>query len=475
MIWRVLFLLAGTLPGLCATSEPRYFRSDQGVSSESARPLPERFDSPTWKTELPSGHSTPLISRGKIFLTTYDPEKNELATVALDQTTGRVLWKQAAPTSRIEPVHRVGSPAAATPACDGERVFVFFGSFGLVCYDLNGKKIWEHPLGPFQDEFGAASSPVLVDGKVVLSQDHDLNSFVLALDAATGKTIWKTDRPDAVRSYSTPAVWNRNGRKELLVAGALELTSYDPATGKKLWWTHGLARIVIPIPVPSGEWVYMASWSPGGDAGQRLALDSWETALGKWDANKDGRLAKLEVNDREVLERFFRMDLDQGGTLDRYEWDRHAEVFRRAQNAILAFKPSGTGELSAGDLVWKYHRGVPYVATPLAHKGAVWMVKDGGIVTKLDATTGRVSNEERLPGMGNYYASPVVGDGKVYFASELGVLSVVSETGDWNVISKHDFREKIYATPVVEEDAIYVRTENGIYCFKTARATSGGH
>src|SRR5688572_8781077 len=309
-----------------------YFRSDGGVAKDAGH-LPEKFDKPLWKVELASGHSTPVVANGKIFLTCY--EANELATVALEEKTGRRLWKRAAPASRIESVHRVGSPAAATPACDGRNLYVFFGSYGLICYDLNGDKVWERPLGPFQDEFGAASSPVLVDGKVILAQDHDINSFVMALDAATGKTLWKTDRPDAVRSYSTPAVWQRNGRQEVLVAGALQLISYDPDTGKKLWWKDGLARIVIPIPVPAGEMVYMASWAPGADSGQRLTLDPWKNAVEKWDANRDGRLAKAEVNDAQVLDRFFRMDLDQSQALDQKEWERHAEVFQRAQNAIL--------------------------------------------------------------------------------------------------------------------------------------------
>ena len=211
--------------------------------------------------------------------------------------------------------------------------------------------------------------------------------------------------------------------------------------------------------------VYMASWSPGGDAGQRLALDSWETALQKWDANKDGLLAKAEINNPEVLDRFFRMDLDQSGTLDHHEWDRHAEVFRRAQNAILALKPSGHCELSDGDVVWKYQRGVPYVATPVAHHGSVWMVKDGGIVTRIEARTGRVLSEERLPGMGNYYASPVAADGKIYFASELGVLSVVSAGSEWKVLAKYEFHEKINSTPLLHDGRLFVRTDKAIYCF----------
>src|SRR5262249_12341945 len=136
------------------------------------------------------------------------------------------------------------------------------------------------------------------------------------------------------------------------------LAGYDPATGEKLWWVDGLARIVIPTPVPAGDRVYVASWSPGGDAGRRLALDPWPAALEKWDKNGDGRLARAEIDDHEVLDRFYRMDLNQDGLLDRQEWDRHADVFRRAQNAILALKPSGRGRVDDGGLVWKYQRGV---------------------------------------------------------------------------------------------------------------------
>src|SRR5258706_1099607 len=173
--------------------------------------------------------------------------------------------------------------------------------------------------------------------------------------------------------------------------------------------------------------IYMASWAPGGDVGKRIACDRWSTAITKWDKNHDGKLARAEVEDANVLERFFRMDLDQSGTLDEKEWIRHADVFRRAENAVLAIRPSSDrGELSQGDIVWKYNRGVPYVATPLIDKGIVWMVKDGGIVTKLETRTGRVLQEERLAGVGGYYASPVSGDGKGYFATAPRTLTLVA-------------------------------------------------
>lgn len=451
-------------------ADPSYFRSDEGVGSAAAGQLPDHFDAPEalrWRTPLDSGHATPILVNGRIFLTTYRPESKELATVALDEKTGQTLWRRAVVPERIEQTHPIGSPATATPASDGRRLYVFFGSYGLIGYDLDGNKLWENRVGPFRDEYGAGSSPILVDGKIILNQDHDIDSFLAAYDGATGKLLWKTARPDAVRSYSTPAVWTHAGRKELLVAGALELAAYDPANGGRLWWVNGLARIVIPTPIPAGDIIYMASWAPGGDAGRRLALDSWPAALAKWDRNHDGKLAKAEIEDREVLDRFYRMDLDQNGLLDEQEWNRHAEVFRLAQNAVLAIKPSSTrGELGAGDVIWKYQRGVPYVATPVLDRGILWMVKEGGIVTKLDATDGHVLQTERLAGVGNYFASPVAGDGKVYFTSEQGVVTVVADQPDWKVISSREFREKIYATPVIERGQIFIRSEQALYCFQ---------
>ncbi len=452
-------------------AEAKYFRWDAGVT-HSAGSLPSQFDAPEtlrWRVPLDPGRSTPILLGGRIFLTTHHAESKELATIALDEATGRLLWRTPLVPERVEQTHPLGSPAAATIACDGQRLFVFFGSAGLFCYDLEGRKLWAQRMGPFRDEFGTSSSPILFNGKVILNEDHDIDSFVAAFDCATGRLLWKTPRPDAVRSYSTPVVWTQDGRPEILVAGALQLSAYDPGTGERLWWVNGLARIVIPTPITSGPMIYMASWSPGGDPGKRLVLDPWPTALSKWDKNHDGKLARDEIDDQEVLDRFNRMDLDQDGKLDQLEWEHHAVFFKRAQNAVLAIKPAGRGELPESAVIWKHGRGVPYVATPLLDQGILWMVKDGGIVTKLDAATGHLLQEERVSGIGNFFASPVMGDGKVYLASESGTVSVVAAERDWRIISSHEFHEKIYATPVLARDRLYLRTERALYCFGGAR------
>lgn len=467
----ILSALVIPLAAVASGAPPEsYFRSDGGVAPADVGPLPTRFDDPAsllWKIPMPSGQSSPVRCGDNIVLTIYDPEAKQLATVAVDRNSGKEQWRRLAPAAKIETFHpSSGNPAPATPAWDGERLYVFFGSYGLICYDAAGKVLWEHPLGPFRDEYGAGSSPVLVDDNVVLAQDHDIDSFLIAINRSTGKLAWKTPRPDAVRSYSTPAVWTHNGKKELLVAGALELAAYDPSTGEKLWWTHGLARIVIPIPVPAGDTIYMASWSPGGDAQSRIAFVSWKAALEQWDANRDAKLARAEVKDANVLDRFFRMDLDQDQFLSAAEWDRHAAIFRRAQNATLAIKPStNRGELSEGDLVWSYPRGAPYVATPLLDRGVLWLVKDGGIVTKFEAKNGKVLSEERAGGVGSYYASPVAGDGKVYLCSEQGVLTVLANQPEWKILSSHDFKQRIHATPLIDGKRLYIRTDSTLFCF----------
>ncbi len=149
--------------------------------------------------------------------------------------------------------------------------------------------------------------------------------------------------------------------------------------------------------------------------------------------------------------------------------NHHADVFAKP---AIRYWPSGhpaPGNRRKDAVLWKYIRGVPYVATPVIDHGILYMVKDGGIVTKLDVATGRLLQEERVPGLGNYFSSPVAGDGKIYFASEPGTVSVLASRQDWNVISSHEFHERIYATPALARGCVYIRTEQALYCFEVGR------
>lgn len=460
-----LMLVAIPTAGVHA-GEVAYFRHDGGVAGDDDATYPEQLDPAAnllWRVPLAKGHSTPCVHGDAIFLTTV--ENDVLATVALDRASGQTRWRQICPAKTIEAFHATGSPAVATVACDGPRVFAFFGSFGLLCYDRTGTLLWSKPLGPFQDEFGAGSSPILVDGKLILNEDHDLNSYLIAVDAATGKTLWQTPRENATRSYATPVVWQSPSGKQLIVAGALRLSAYDVTDGRLGWTIDGLARIVNTTPASDGKLLYVATWSPGGDPEARIAMDAWPDARAQWDKDKDGKLRREEVNNPEVLDRFYRIDLNQDQGLDEAEWTKYARVFELARNSMVAVRPGGTGDITSKAIVWEHTKNLPYVPSPLVYRGLVFLVKNGGIATTLDAATGKLIKQGRLPGTSDYYASPVAASGKVYFASEKGTLCVVSAEGAWRVLHSHDLAERTVATPVLSGGRVFVRTEAALYCF----------
>ena len=453
---------------LAVADDAAWFRRDHGIVPEGVT-LPAEFgEGPgrVWRVEMSPGISTPCIFGDSIFLTTLRADEKELATVALDRTTGQIRWKQIVPTKELEAFHSVGSPASSSPACNGTQVFAFFGSYGMLCYDLNGALLWERRLGPFQDEFGASSSPILVGDKVILNEDHDINSFLIALDQKTGEVAWKTPREDATRSYSTPVLFDNHGQFEILVAGSLQLAAYDPKDGRKLWWFDGLSRIVDSTPVVVGDEIFIATWTPGGDSDDRIQMEPFAAALITYDKNRDGEIGQDELPaDSDVLPRFFRIDLNQNNKLDQPEWEKHILVFERAQNIATALRPGTLGPVSSENARWVYHRGLPTVPSSVVYDGVLYMIKDSGIITSLDAATGELLKQGRAEGRGNYYASIVAGDGKVYLISEGGVVTVLKAGRDWSILASTDFKERIMATPVVSDGIMLIRTDAALYAF----------
>ncbi|MBS0207710.1 MAG: PQQ-binding-like beta-propeller repeat protein [Planctomycetes bacterium] len=443
-----------------------YFRADRGLAANDSQPLPDTLSEGEleWRVPVAPGHSTPCVAGDLIVVTTFENDK--LATVAFDRASGAERWRQSAPAAKIEEFHKTSSPAAATAASDGQRIYVFFGSYGLLCYDLSGKLLWSKPMGPFQDEFGSSSSPLLIDGKLVLNEDHDLNSFLIAINCADGKTIWQTPREGFTRSYATPIVWNVAGREQLIVAGALQVTSYAVDSGRPLWSLDGFARIVNTTPVAADDLLLVATWSPGGDKESRIAMEPWDATVKQFDKNGDQKLAREEVTNPDVLDRFFRIDLNQDQGLDQQEWERYASVFERARNVLQAIRLKQTSEGTlVPEVAWTYEKGLPYVASPLVYRGVVYLVKDGGILSTLDLQTGKLLKQGRLRGTGSYYASPVAGDGKVYLASDPGVVTILEADGHWQPGDMRELFERIVATPVISDGRIYVRSEKAMYCF----------
>ena len=462
----MVFLAESATESLRA-GDATYFRHDHGVAQDSAG-LPGDFDEDSnllWRVPVETGVSSPCVHGKYIFITTYDAATSELATMAFRRDTGATVWKQSVPATRIEAVHPAGSPAACTPACDGERVYSFFGSYGLLCYSLDGLLIWSRELGPFQDEFGASSSPILVDDLVILNEDHDVDCVLMAIDKFTGEVRWTAPRDGFTRSYSSPILVETPHERSLVVAGSLRLVAYEISTGKPKWWVNGLSRIVDPTPVYADGHIFMATWTPGGDSSSRISMEPYAEALSVYDSDGDGLIAKTELPEGPVLTRFFRIDVDQDEKLNRSEWDAHARVFELAQNLAMAIRPGGTGDVTESAIEWTYRKGLPTVPSSVVYGGVLYMVKDSGIITTLDAATGSLLKQGRARGPGNYYASLIAGDGKVYAASERGVITVLNADRDWSILTSHDFGERIMATPTLKDGRIYVRTDDAMYCF----------
>jgi outer membrane protein assembly factor BamB len=446
------------------------FRGPQGgqAEAEDKRPLPLEIGPDRhvlWKVDLPPGHSSPVVAGNRIFLTAVR-DKKHLLTIAIDRATGKVQWEREATYKKLEAIHNIGSHAQCSPATDGERVISFFGSSGLHCYSLDGELQWRVAMGPFNDDFGAASSPLIVEDRVILGQDHDTGSFLAAFDKKSGTELWRTDRTEFSRNSGSPILWTADGKKQIVVAGTLRVCGYDWDTGRELWTVRGLSRVVCMTPVIGPEnMLIVAGWSAGGDPGERLALVSFEQIVAGLDANGNGTFEKDEVKDGPLQPRFTQCDRDKDGHVTRKEYDEFQMLFDKSQNVVMAIKPGARGDATETHVAWKFGRFVPFCSSPLYHNDHVYLIKDGGIFTCLDAKTGAAKKTGRVSGTGAYYASPTVGDGKIYLLSEKGQLSVVSPEASWQVLHTADFGEGGYASPAIVDGRIYLRVGEHLYCF----------
>ena len=458
--------------------------SGRGIGDASALPIhfgPTR--SVVWRTELPQGHSSPIISGDRIFITGAEggtraqlapgrviDEGGKLYTIALDRHTGRILWKREAPRPRLERYQPANSPASPSPVTDGKTVYAFFGDFGLLAYDFNGNERWKLPLGPFNNPNGHGSSPVLAGDLLVLLCDQDTGSYLLAVEKETGRVKWKVDRPESTRSYSTPAVFRpRSGPAELIVPGAYQLTSYNARTGEKLWWIAGLSWQPKSTPVIDGDMIYAHWWENGGEAEQPTETPEFSEALAKFDTNSDRKISREEFAPDPRLERGFAdNDLGGDGFVDERDWDFY-RARRASRNALLAIRGGGRGDLTTSpNIVWRMQKFLPNAPSPLVYNGVLYLVKDGGIVTAVNPKSGQILKQGRLTGaLDTYYASPVAAAGLVYMTSQTGKISVLKAGEQWEVLALNDMEDDCFATPAIVGDNLYVRTRGALYCFKS--------
>jgi outer membrane protein assembly factor BamB len=445
-----------------------HFRGPNGGVAVGDQKLPAEIgpgNNVIWKTPLPPGHSSPVLHGDRVFLNAV--RGKELLTIALDRRDGKVLWEAKAPHEAREKIHTIGSHAQCTPATDGERVVSFFGSSGLICYDAKtGKQLWFVPMGPFKNDFGAANAPLIVSGVVIVGQDHDEGSFLTAIDKLNGQTIWRTDRSEFPVGFANPIIWEVEGKRQIVMAGTLRVVGYDYASGKEEWTVRGLARVVNMTPTvgPDGT-LYVAGYAAGADPGARIQAPPWDEMIAKYDANKNGTLELDEMPAGDLKQRFSLIDRDKDGHVTKVEYEGMRRIFQTAQNRMIAIKPGGKGDVTESHVLWSQPKYLPFVPSPLLYRGNIFMVRNGGIVASLDAKTGKLAKEARAGGSGDYYASPVGGDGKIYVLSQQGDLAVASAEAQWNVLHTARFEEDVYATPAIVDGRIYLRTAGHLYCF----------
>jgi outer membrane protein assembly factor BamB len=452
-------------------------------------PGPVRFgpeEMVIWRTPLPPGHSSPCIWGDRIFLTAFIAERESLETFCLDRKSGEILWRKTAPHVALDPaLHRYNSPAASTPATDGERVYVYFGSFGVLAYDFAGRELWQRLLPVPPTRQGTASSPIVHRGVLWLQRDGEsADSHLLALDPSTGETRWMIPRPLNRESYSTPMIWEHDGEELLITAGAGRVDAYDVRDGTGRWWMAGLTFQPIGMAV-AGNGLLFASASGTGTQQEPIPLPGWQELLERFDRDGDGRLSEAEVPEDAVVQLraevpretagnllsyrliFFGMfDADRDGYFTKEEWEELQAFLRNNRDNVMAIRPGGQGNISGTHLEWRGVIGISEMPSPLLYRGRLYFVRNGGMLTSYDPRDGTVViDRERLGALGQYVASPVAGGGHIYAASHPGRVAVIRAGGGLEVLAVNDLGEEINSTPALLDGRIYVRTEKHLYAF----------
>ena len=472
-----ILVLAAAVSFAASDTDWSRFRGPNGTGISNTSGLPTDFGpdkNVVWKTTVPGGHSSPVLTDTRIFMTAADGQ--QLFVLALDRATGKELWRRDVPRRNSERLENVNGPASPSPVTDGERVFAFFQSFGLIAFTADGKELWRLPLGPFNMFYGFGASPILVDGTLLLPVDQDNGAYLLGVDAKSGKQRYKIDRPGVISGYSTPTVYQpKDGGKQILIPESFQLSAYDVKDGHRVWWVRGLACEMKSVISIEGDTAWINGWGfPQNQPGTQIPTISWEEGLKVYDKNKDGKIAADEATGgpEPRLDRILRanagfpaFDGNRDGFLDANDWVVMRAMLA-AENGLLAIKLGGKGDVTEGAIKWKYQRPVPQVPSTLLYKGVLFMVNDSGILLSIDPNTGNVLKQGRLKGaIDKYFASPVGADGKVFLVSQDGTASVVDAKGEWEILAVNPLGDEVFATPAIADGKIYLRTKSTLYAF----------
>jgi outer membrane protein assembly factor BamB len=445
------------------------FRGSNGTGVSSETGLPAELGPSknlAWKMAAPKGNSSPVVVGGRVYLT--GGEDDERVVLSIDAYTGKLLWRKGVTKARAEVTHPLNGPATPTVAADGRMVYAFFPEFGLLAFNVNGEEKWRAPMGPFASIQGLASSPVLAGGNVIQLIDTPEEAFVVAFDARTGRQRWKAERQIGfLGSYTTPVVYRpKSGPEQVIVAASVELTGYQATTGERLWWARGVSNSPAALPLIAGGYVYTVE--PKGEG-----APPFSQMIKPGDKNQNGKIELSEVagesvDDRIMYRVYKAIDKTYGngdGVVTEEEYNR-AFSPDNPGGGLVRTRLDGRGDVTKTHVGWRHVKGLPYVTAPLLYEGVLYVVRNGGILQTFDPETGKLLGERRLgAALGEYYASPIAAEGRIYFVNKEGKATTIRAGADWEVISQEEFGEQTIATPAIANGRIYLRTEAALYCF----------
>lgn len=438
-----------------------------------------------WKTPLPPSASSPCIWDDRVFLTGFNKASQSLEVICLDRGDGKILWRRDAGAEKIEKVHAASTPASGTVTTDGQRIYAYFGSRGLLCFDFEGNPVWSIDMPVPATRNGSGTSPVIAGQVVLLNRDQRNDPHLLAVDRATGDVVWKHPHvfgPGMLtEGYATPILWN----DQVILHTHEGIRAIALSDGKPVWQVN-VSTTGCSTPVISGNKLFVATWQNMGEEGLRQKLPKFEQLL-KHDADENGTIAfqefpgkylvfdRPEARDEQHVSLPLRMilgmvDSDQDRELTKEEWQTFAQRFSTfiTDHGLLSIELGGEGDVTETHVTVLERKNIPEVPSPLAHQGRIYMVKNGGIVTCLDATSGDVLYRKRIPASGSYYASPIAVGDHIYLASGKGVITVLRGGEKLDVMAENDLGERIMATPAAVDETLYVRTNDHLYAFAAA-------
>jgi outer membrane protein assembly factor BamB len=475
-----------------------------GVAVGCQPPVRVGKDFEAWRVPIPEGLSSPVLSESQIFLTAV--REGELMTIALDKKSGKELWRRFAPVKATEKVHRAASQASPTVLVDEQYIIVYFGSYGLLCYDHDGNEVWKKPIPTPQTLYGMASSPVGFGEMVIMVLDDDRNlpgsklsrSKVIAYEKATGKEAWKTARPFSRSGWSTPIIWNHKAGSDLVVLGDGRLHGYDPKTGEGKWHTTGFSRETIAVPVANRDHVFASSSRRGGDGDAETNPKPFWDAILPFDKNKNGKIERSEMKapftfpfrpelpvDHPGFG--FPMPVDLKKREERVNWilswfdkDKdqawsEEEFMKGFKNKpgkplLMAVRPGGFGDVTETHASWSVNRNIPEIPSPLLHDGIIYLIRAGGVLAATDAQNGEIIYRNRISSLGGQCtASPVYANGHLYLVASHGVISVVATGRKFRDIHSYDLGEESETTPAIDRNSIYIRTEKHLISFRKSK------